>query len=380
MKQIFLAFLALIFVIVIGTLAVGLPFAGNSNGSFVINAASKKTDISLGAEKDLSLLSKKIEWTPDGHITYVTFGNGTKRYFISGNQKTYTVDTSASQSLNEALASNVQVRENFGPDETILYRNNYSTINSVIQTDPRNLNHLMAFTQNEGQAKKADGTFDTANFTSTIGLLESYDGGNTWKDFGPVIKGDDYIDPGTKISGAGEPSAVVNNGYIYVYFVDWAAGVKVNHADQIYLARTKIGPTGGLGAFEYLTENGFTEDASSLKPVILADANTGYAALPSVSYNKYLGEYLAIYETNIGFFQATSSDGITWENNKLFLSYEKPLSQRQTGDTWISYPTLLSDQTEKTDGSTKNTGNLYYGKGTWPNSAHQLTVKSFEFK
>jgi hypothetical protein len=62
------------------------------------------------------------------------------------------------------------------------------------------------------------------------------------------------------------------------------------------------------------------------------------------------------------------------------MSFTKPMSERQKGDIWTSYPTLLSEQTEKSDGTTKNTGNFYYGKGIWPDTAHQLMVKSFEFK
>jgi len=368
MKQLFLAVFALILVIVGGLVAT--------------NAAVKNMDLTLDSEQDLSLLSKDIKWTPDGHITYVTFANGNRRFFLSGNQKTYTIDSPTPVSLQEALSKNPTIKENFGPNEAISYRNHYSTINSVIQTDPKNLNHLMAFTQNEEQAKKTDGTFDTANFTSTVGLLESYDGGSTWKDFGPVIKGDDYLTPGIKITGAGEPSAIIKDGYVYVYFVDWASGNIISHSDQIYLARTKIFPDGGLGIFEYYTKDGFSADMSNMQAVITTpdDKGAAYSSLPSVSYNKYLNQYIAILETDIGFYQTYSRDGISWNNTNLLLSFVKPQSTRESGDVWLSYPTLLSDDTEKTDGSTASKGNLYFGKGIWPNTAHQLTVRSFEFK
>jgi hypothetical protein len=385
MKQVILAFLALIFVLIFGlvTSSLGVNKSNFSLGDIIASSAEvKNTNISLGEEKDLSILSKNIKWTPDGHITYVTFANGNRRFFIAGNQKTYTIDTPTPMSLEKALASKTVIKENFGPDTKFFYRNRYSTIASVIQTEPKNLYHLFAFTQNEEQLKKLDGSFDYTNFTSSIGLLESFDGGNTWKDFGPVIRGSDYLAPGTKITGAGEPSAIINNGYIYVYFVDWAAGVKVSHPDQIYLARTKIFPDGGLGAFEFYTTAGFSTTEANLQAVITVPtgSNTGYVSLPSISYNKYLNQYLAVYETNIGFYQAFSIDGITWNNEKLILSFIKPQSSRETGDIWISYPTLLSDQTEKTDGSTGIKGNLYFGKGIWPNTAHQLTVMSYEFK
>jgi hypothetical protein len=369
MKQILLAFLALIVVV--------------AGGLVATNAVAKKNaDFTFEDEKDLSLLSKNIKWTPDGHISYVTLSKNIRRYFISGNQKTYTIDASGSVSLAEAISKNLNIKENFGPDKNVPYRNFYATIDSVLQTDPGNLNHLMAFAQFEEQAIKPDGTNDYANFTSSIGLLESFDGGETWKDLGPVIKGEDYLPPGSKITGAGQPSAIIVDGYVYIYFVDWASGAKISHPDEIYLARTKISSNGSLGEFEYLTANGFYKNIAAMKPVITIpeESNAGYISLPSVSYNKYLNQYLAVFETNIGFYSSTSLDGIIWNNKQLFLTFNKPQSERQEGDIWISYPTLLSDNSEKNDGLTKNTGNLYYGKGVWPNTAHQLMAQPFELK
>lgn len=369
MKQILLAFSVLILVI--------------AGGLITTNAlAPKNANFALGSEKDLSLLSKGVKWIPDGHISYVTLPKNVRRYFISGNQKTYIVD-SPSLSLTEALSKNSRIKEVFGPDKNIPYRNFYATIDSALQTDAKDLNHLMAFAQYEQQAVKSDGTNDYSAFTSSIGLLESFDGGETWKDLGPVIRGDDYLPPGTKVTGAGQPSAIIKDGFVYVYFIDWASGAKISHPDEIYLARTKISPEGGLGTFEYLSSNGlFYENISAMKPVITIPqgSDAGYISLPGVSYNKYLKQYLAIFETNIGFYRATSADGIKWDNEQIFLTFDKPQSDRQEGDAWISYPSLLSDNSEKTDGTTGKTGNLYYGKGIWPNTAHELTVVPFELK
>lgn len=386
MKQILLAVLALILVLIFGFATAGFDvFTKNHSIASIgiTSASSKKTNLNLlGSQKDLSLFPEGIKWDPDGHISYVTFPNGNRRFFIEGNQSAYVIDTPTPVTLAQALSKNPSIKKVFGPDPGISYRNNYATIASVVQTDPQNLYHLFAFTQYEQQAEGADGTYDYSTFTASIGLLESKDGGNTWKDYGPVIRGDDYIDPGTKISGAGEPCAIIVNGYVYVYFVDWAAGNKISHPDAIYLARTKIFPDGGLGAFKYYTTSGFNTSPSNLVPVISMPnfANADYASLPSISYNKYLDQYFAVFETNVGFVQATSIDGINWTNEKLFYSFAQPQSDRQTGDTWVSYPTLLSDQSETSDGSTQGSGTLYFAKGIWPNTAHQLTAISFQFK
>jgi len=368
MKQILLAFAVLLIVVIGGLAATSVT-------------ATKDANLSLGDEKDFSFLSKSVKWIPDGHISYITLPKGIKRYFISGNQRTYTIDAPSSVSLVEAVSKNLPVKENFGPDKNVSYRNFYATIDSVLQTDPEDLNHLIAFAQCEEQAIKSDQTNDYAYFTSSIALLESFNGGETWKDLGPVIRGEDFLPPGTKITGAGQPSAIMKDGYVYVYFVDWASGTIISHPDEIYLSRAKISQNGSLETFEFLTANGFQEYIAAMKPVItIPDENAGYASLPSVSYNKYLNQLLAVFETNIGFYSATSTDGINWDNKKLLLDFVQPQSERQEGDVWISYPTLLSDNSEKNDGTTKNSGNLYYGKGVWPNTAHQLTAQSFELK
>lgn len=382
MKQILLAFLLLI-IVMAGTFATSPGLAGVKKTSLTLSIISpQNANIILGNTLSLSLSSFGIKWDPDGHISYITLSNGTRRYFIAGNQKTYTIDTKTSTSLADALDKNPVIKQNFGPDPSVSYRNNYSTISSVLQTQNSNPSHIFAFTQNEEQVKLPNGTYDYSNFTASVGLLESYNGGVTWKDYGPVIRGDDYLPPGTRITGAGEPCAIINNGYVYIYFVDWSSRTNVQHPDQIYLARTKIFPDGGLGAFEFYTYGGFSNQEANLQPVISADDNPNdkYTSLPSVSFNKSLNAYLMVYQTDIGFYSAVSQDGLNWTNQKLIFMFPKPLSQRQFGDIWYSYPTLLSDTSQKNDQSTQNTGNLYFATGIWPDTAHQLTAEPFEIK
>ena len=379
MKDI-LTILSLVVILIIAIIASGVTSAGALNNGKVINVA--KADITLSEDtEDLSLLAYGIKWTPDSHLTYISFPNGTRRYFISGNQRTYYMDTSTSTTLAEAIKSKIPVKESFGPDINVLHRNGYSTIGSVLQTDKSNPNHVIGFAQNEQQRINPDGTLDYNNFTTSISLLESFDGGKTWQDFGPVIRGDDYLEPGTKISGAGHPSAIIMGDYIYIYYANWASQTKVFHADQIYLARAKILPNGSVSNFEFYKESGFSEGEYNLKPVIPADAieNGKYSALPSISYNTALRKYLAFYETDKGFAVAFSQNGINWTRNKLIFYFTKPISQRQDGDLWNSYPSLLSDKTEGSDQITSIEGNLYYSTGIWPNTAHQLTKKSFSF-
>lgn len=101
MKKILLALLLLITVIIGGMVAT--------------NAAVKRTDLTLLNEKNVSLLSQNIKWDPDGHITYVTFPNGNRRFFISGNQRTYIIDSSTPQTLADLISKKVTLKENFRP-------------------------------------------------------------------------------------------------------------------------------------------------------------------------------------------------------------------------------------------------------------------------
>src|SRR3989344_2870348 len=97
---------------------------------------AKKGSFSLSQEiEDLSLLSYGIMWTPDSHISYISLPNGIRRYFISGNQRTYYIDVAGSQTLEEAIKDNPILIECFGPDINVPHKNGYSTIASVLQTD-----------------------------------------------------------------------------------------------------------------------------------------------------------------------------------------------------------------------------------------------------
>src|SRR3989344_7139632 len=156
MKDI-LTILSLVVILIIAIIASGVTSAGALNNGKVINVA--KADITLSEDtEDLSLLAYGIKWTPDNHLTYISFPNGTRRYFISGNQRTYYLDASSSQTLAEAIKNNPQLKESFGPDINVLHRNGYSTIGSVLQTDKSNPNHVIGFAQNEQQRINPDGT------------------------------------------------------------------------------------------------------------------------------------------------------------------------------------------------------------------------------
>lgn len=331
-------------------------------------------------EVEISLESFGLRHTPDGRIPYITLANGRRRYFISANNGSYLFEAAGESDLVTSLRS--ASKENFhqvtGPDQNLAYRNGYSALTSIIQPDTANKDHCVAFSHNE-QRTSAE---ESGTFTATVGLFESSDAGQTWMDKGVVITGEDTLEPGQRVSGAGQPCAIIKDNFVYVYYIDWASQQKSQRADQIYVARAPLGDNGSFGQFEKLTTQGFSQDDERLQPVIRPPAgipDSSYAALPSVSFNLHLQRYICVFETNVGFCLTTSSDGIMWDEAKNIFTFPQSQANRQDGDVWYGYPTLLSDSTQPQDGMTDETGTLVYSKGRWGQDAHQLVTRSFHF-
>ncbi|KPJ70692.1 hypothetical protein AMJ51_01230 [Microgenomates bacterium DG_75] len=323
----------------------------------------------LGPETEISLATKGILWVPDGRTPYVSFPNNERVYFISGNASSYALRNEGPQELHSLLLAGKVPEYNFGPKEFEGY--NYAAITSVIQTDNQNPYHLYAFTHNEQWQSPNNGS----NFTASVGLLESDDGGRHWRVLGVPLKGDDYLPPGEKVTGAGQPCAIIKEGYVYLYYIDWAAGIKAHHPDQIYLARAKITENGSLGHFEHLTDRGFAKELvpGELKSVITSPDRT-YAALPGVSFNKYLNRYLCTFETSTGFWAVTSADGISWEDPRLFARFpQNQGEERKKGVTWYSYPTFVSFDESNSEITNRN-GFLIHSKGKWREESHKIVV------
>ncbi len=337
--------------------------------------------ITLGAESDLSLSSLGIQWTPDGHIPYISLSNGQKRFFTAGQSgQTFLLATSGASlesTIEQGFLQPQSVREVLGRAQNPEY--NYSGITSVFQLDPTNENHLTAVLHQEEWASEQDGS----GFRASIGVFESRDGGLTWENGRTIIKGDDIAKPGERVSGAGQPNAIQVDDYLYIYHIDWSAQKVVNHPDQIYLARTKIVNGTIDNNVEYYTDNGFSTDNLNMKPVIPVPAtipNASYSALPSISWNTSLNKYVGVIETNVGFAQTTSEDGINWSDPELILEFPQPQSEREFMDEWLSYPTLVSDNSESNDHTTSQTGTLYYSKGVWNAAPHNMVSRPFEIK
>lgn len=333
----------------------------------------------LGAKENLSLKEYGLEWTPDGHISYFTTPEGKKRYFISAADSTWMIETQGQKSLKDYILSKELTQEQFHEVLTPTgnfksatdYKNGYTGITDVLQTDKNNPMHLMGITHYE-QRKSQDAS-DT--YTASVGLIESTDGGLTWTDKGQIIKGRDPIPPGEMPSGAGQPAAIIKDGYVHIIYIEWNTG-----ADELYSAKMKINDDGSLGNVEDVKDNN-----GYLKPVIPMPQGTSYAAVPSLSYNNDLQKYLCIFLTNLGFYETTSDDLVNWGDAKMIFSFTDNNSAPDgdtlaAGQEYIYYPSYLSEE-QADDHTTGKNGELYYSSRLiGPSGDGEHNLKSVDLK
>lgn len=362
--------------------AISSPFEAFAQSNSPTKSPEIKNNefIQLGNQEiDLSLRELNLKYTPDDHTPYVTFSDGTRRYFISSEVSTFSIDTGG-ESLRKAIENKTvtaeNIREVYGPEQNEGYQ--YAGITGVYQLDSNNEKHLTAILHEEERINPGD----SFGFRASVAKVESFDGGLTWQNKEVLIKGDDFVDPGEKVSGAGQPSAIQIGDSLYIYYTDWSAGQKTSHPDQIYLAKANIANGTIDSNLEFYTNNGFVSgqesDLKSVIPVPEKIENSGYSALPSVSYNDYLKKFVAVFETNVGFCYTTSEDGINWSDAELIARFPQTQGERKYGNIWFSYPTLVSDEDYDNDHTTGKIGILYYSKGEWSLKSHNLVAREFE--
>ncbi len=374
--------------------AIGLGAVALGRGALLVNERSTRGGFEtpendlmmLGKEEPIQLSKYGINWTPDGHIPYITFPDGRREYYVSGNAASFAMlEDKGSLFIPRERNQQGQAIPVVGPDRGGEYRNGYTAITSILQLNKENPNHLFGITHNEQWANR-DGSLDYRNFTSTIGILESVDGGKNWLDKGVALKAADALQPGKNVTGVGQPCAIIkeegDKRFVYVYYIYWPSHEGREY--QIHLSRTEV-KGDNVGAFEHYTKNGFQKGVevspTTVSPVIPIPADiaeSGYAALPSVSYNTYLGKYLAVFETHVGFCVTTSNDGLTWDEAKLILKFPQGQYPHKRGQLWASNPSLWS-LNKPTDQITDRTGVLVYSRGIWDNP-HSMVRVPFELK
>ncbi|GEM_PF-4354234 len=323
---------------------------------------------SLGPEEPVFPASgANLREFPDTHMSFLRTAGGVEVYFVAGTQ-TYRVVVPSLDDLATALggAQPIQVPNRGG----FPWAADYFGAGEVVALPGAAPQQRLGLFHAEEHCSPGD----SSHLVATVGLASSDDSGQTWTIVGSLPTGQPAVDPCAGFSGAGQPSALIRNGYIYVYLTQWIPG----RDDAIYVARAPAASAADPGAYQIYDGQAWVPAGQGTgAPVIRRpDASFLYAANPSVSFNTALNSYLAVFETNKGFCYTTSQDGVSWAPPTLLLPFAPPQFPIQAGATWLSYPSLL-DPAAPSDEVTGLTGNLYYAKGVRDGQPHQLYRRPF---
>lgn len=325
------------------------PTITENNSPAADRPSRKEFLINFGEEKRVTL---ELDWAPDTHTSMLKVKDEFW-IFISSAGTSYLVKTDNF----EEMANPIKLLE---PDNAE-HENGfigYTGVGSVIPGRNPNEN-IMFFHQETWGVKNSE-----ENYLAEICLAISKDNCRTWENKGPIITGKEPGIPGkVGASGAGQPCAIVFNNEVYLFYIDW------NHqeANAINVAKVPLSGVENKGLWQKFNGNGFSIPGETHEsfPVISPDKAKGrldYCALPDISYNQYLNCWLALFEATDGFYTCTSTDLLHWENYQPVFPFPKRRSEEQPGDTWYSYPTLLSLDTSS-DRITNQNGILVYSKG-----------------
>jgi hypothetical protein len=348
-----------------------------STGAVIVtpDCASGAGSLSLGTAEDhiLSLNQFGTEFTPDEHMTYLRQPDGSVRLWIAGGTaasagETIGFSTNDLVNLTPLTLSGGNAVAGLGPSGpgTENFDADYAGPGSVFPAS--NGTDLLMIYHAENH-EFAGQHYVTVPFYASIGLARSTDNGATWTSMGAIITGmtpKPVSFPTRDSLGAGNPTAITANGYIYVFYVDW----NLTFPDSIYVARAPVSSDGAQGSWEKYYNGSFSQPglgglSSAVQGPPPPSNSTIYAGSPDVSYNTFLQTYLLLLNSNVGWHYATSPDLLTWtiQPTQIF-TIPTPFSLLQTGDTWYDYPTLISPE-ENSDQTTTCGGYVYYTKGTW---------------
>ncbi|MGI5826542.1 MAG: hypothetical protein ACOX50_03965 [Patescibacteria group bacterium] len=314
--------------------ALGLGVAGGLNlASCDLKPKAKETSddlkefsLNLGDEREIKL--GDLLWVPDTHTSMLKIG-GKYRLWLSARRETYLVETKDFYHMKEPQLvfnpDNIYDREGY---------RGYAGVGSVIPAEDR----LLMFYHQETWGDKNH----SRNFQAKVCLAQSFDQGLTWYRKGPILEGKNPAKPGERVSGAGQPCAVVKDDYVYLFYTDWNAW----EPDAIHLARASLSQVGKAKSWKKCFEG-----EAVISPVF---PEMKYTALADVGYNDYLKQWLAIFEASDGFYACCSQDLLNWGR------YRKIFDFSSNGE-WFSYPTLLSPG-YASDRETGQEGILIYAK------------------
>ena len=340
----------------------------------------------LGAEQNvIPLHAWGTRYVPDERMTYYTASDGTSYLWMAGGTiagagETIAMTTDFARVKPRTLKGGRAVASllpnhpgSRAPDA------DYAAPGSVFRaSNGRDL--LMIY---HGENHTFNGVETNDEFYATICLARSHDNGLTWHREGAIVTGMQPQPTGTpprSAMGAGNPSAILAGGFIYVFYVNLGYGTG---PDQTHVARAPIGGGGRPGTWKKWHAGSFSQPGiggASTPVMALAApaAKTVWAANGIVSYNTYVRAYLNVFQTAIGFYYATSPDLLHWTIRGQLLAFGHNEDSPKRGQLWYSYPSYFSPEYAD-DRTTGRTGFLYYAKARWGIEPHTMYRRALAF-
>jgi hypothetical protein len=141
-------------------------------------------------------------------------------------------------------------------------------------------------------------------------MARSHDNGLHWQRAGAIINGMQPKSVGTpprSVMGAGNPSAIIAGGYMYVFYVNLGYNTG---PDQTHVARAPVSSDGKPGSWSKWYRGSFSQpgiggSSTPVMPRAAPVSQTVWAANGIVSYNSYFHAYLNVFQTAIGLYYAT---------------------------------------------------------------------------
>jgi len=308
---------------------------------------------------------------PDLHQTFLKLADGTNRFWIQGGHGTSIFTTTDFTTFNTTLV-NGKIQPVIGPSSELstLFDADYAGAGSVFPA--ANKHDLLMIYHAENHYGKPYGATGVTNFYSTVGLARSTDAGLTWSGRTPILTGREAMPasvPASIALGAGDPSAIITGGYIYVFFGDYVSSTGVfKGINQMCLARAPIQSDGAPGSWMKYYKGAFTEPGvgglcSQPVPAPSTLSGINFQGNADISFNTALNAYLFIFLSDDGFFYSTSPDMLTWTTPKLLMRTGPQIAALRTpGATYYYKPTFITPG-NTSDQITGATGYLFYAKG-----------------
>jgi hypothetical protein len=225
-------------------------------------------------------------------------------------------------------------------------------------------------------------------FYASIGLARSSDGGRTWvRQQGPVVSGRDphpAAAPSMNAGwGAAVPSAVVDGGFIYVFYSDYPVPSSGHESsNSIMVARAPTSSDGAAGSWQKWLNGSFSSPGAggdSTPPVPLAGSSCVFPRQPGVSFNAHLNRYLLTMVCGAGWYFSLATDLTKqdWSVPAQFFAAPYDNQSLLPGDEYDWHAALVTPG-QPSGQSTDASGYVLYARGGYPNTPiHMLWRRAF---